>query len=158
MDNLEKDLDQLKHTHFESTGTTSLIKVPLLKTRVSSWVSWLFALVPALFLMGVGLNHYLGIAFTPLTGFYNWVNNMDQLYGDRSVINWIIRFLLLGGPLVIIFVNLLAILHVLYAREQKELIITLRMRARNILWIAISVLVFLLFAGYLVFENIAEAV
>lgn len=139
--------------HFDDSNSIDLIKVPLLKTRTSHWLSILLSLVPAVFLLGVLTSHYLGFSIPIIGDIYDWVGRLDQQYGDSSWLNWIIRILLVGGPALIVFINLLSILHVIYVRTSKELICTIKLKIVNLLWLGVGLLIFLLFIGYLVVEN-----
>ncbi len=75
---------------------------------------------------------------------------------DSSVLSWIIRSVLLGGPLLAIFINLLAILHFHYDKTAKEILITLKLKWQNITIIVFCSSVFMIFFIYLLVENIGK--
>lgn len=151
---IQKQLQNLQEMKIQSVSAKKMIKVPLMNSRISSRLSILFALTPALFILGVIFSQYLQIENTFLTGFYHWVVDLDQKYGDESVLNWILRFLILGGPAVIVFINLLSITHIYHNKEQKEIIFTFKLKWLSIIIVFFGLAFFLYFFGYLIVENL----
>ena len=125
-----------------------------MNSRISSRFSIFLAITPALFILGVVFSQYLQIESTILTGFYHWVADLDQKYGNESFLNWILRFLILGGPAIIVFINLLAITHVYHNKQQKEVIFTFKLKWLSITIVLLGLTFFLYFFGYLIVENL----
>lgn len=151
---IKEELQNLQEMEIQSLSAKEMIKVPLMNARLSSRLSILLALTPALFILGVVFSQYLQIENTILIGFYQWVVNHDVKYGDESVLNWILRFLILGGPAVIVFINLLSITHVYHNRPHKEIIFTFKLRWLSITIVFFGLVFFLYFVGYLIVENL----
>lgn len=129
-------------------------RVPLLNTRKSAKIGVLLLILPFLFLSGVVLNHYLKIDFGILTSIYVWIGDMDKAYGDNSWINWVIRLLLVCGPLIAILVNLLSIVHIRYEKSHNEVIFSVKLRWSNLVIIVVCSLIFVTFFTYLLLENV----
>lgn len=128
-------------------------RITLLHTKKSSIAGAIFLILPFLFLSGVILKHYLHIDLWLLTSVYEWIGDLDRQYGDNSIINWIIRILLLFGPLIAIGVNLLSITHIRYEKTAKEIVLSFKLRWQNILIILICTIIFSIFFIYIILEN-----
>lgn len=128
-------------------------RVTLFNTKKSAITGAVLLILPFLFLSGVVLKHYLQIDLGILTSVYVWITNMDQRYGDHSILNWIIRILLTIGPLVAIAFNILAITHVRFEKAQKEIVLSFKLNWINWLIILICTIVFAVFFLYLLVEN-----
>lgn len=128
-------------------------RITLLHTKKSAIAGAIFLILPFLFLSGVILKHYLHIDLWLLTSVYEWIGDLDRQYGDNSIINWIIRILLLFGPLIAIGVNLLSITHIRYEKTAKEIVLSFKLRWQNILIILICTIIFSIFFIYIILEN-----
>ena len=128
-------------------------RLTVLNTKKSAIAGAVFLLLPFLFLSGVVLKHYMQIDFGVLTSVYEWIGARDQQYGDKSILNWSIRILLIIGPLVAIALNLLAVTHARIEKANKELILSFKLKWLNWLIILICTTVFVIFFLYLFLEN-----
>ncbi len=128
-------------------------RVTLLNSRKSAILGLFFLILPLLFLSGVILKHYMHIEFGLLTSVYHWIGTMDEKYGDASILNWIIRFLLLGGPLIAIGVNLIAVTYIRYEAPSKELLLSFKLKWLNWTIIAVCSVAFIIFFSYMIVEN-----
>ena len=131
-----------------------LFRVTLMNTKRSSYVSLFFLVLPFLFLSGVVFKHYLNLDIGFLTSVYEWISKLDHTYGDNSVLNWIIRFLLVIGPIIAMALSLMGIIHVRYESDPKELILSLKIRWLNLSIIIGAGMVFAIFFLYLLVENV----
>ncbi|MCG6189694.1 hypothetical protein [Maribellus maritimus] len=152
--NLEEQFKTLQEIEVEAKSAKEMIKIPILSSHFSSRATIVLAIVPALFTLGVIFAQYLKVDWKIVTVFYSSVINLDQKYGDASIFNWILWFLILGSPAVIVVINLLAILHVYYNRLQKEIIFTIKLKWMSITIVLLGLAFFLYFFGYLVVENL----
>lgn len=117
-------------------------------------IGGIFLILPLLFLSGVVFKYYLQIDFKILLFVYEWIENLDRQYGDDSILNWIIRLLLILGPLFAIGINFISILHIRYEKANREIIMTFRLRWLNWIIIILCSIIFLIFFAYLILENI----
>ncbi len=132
-------------------------RMTLLNTRRSAFLGVLLLIVPFLFLSGVLFKHYLQIDIGIFTAFYEWIGEIDQKYGDSSILNWIVRFFLIIGPLVAIGINLISILHIRYDKPQKEVVISFKVKWLNWTIILLCSTIFIIFSTYLIVENILNS-
>jgi len=107
-------MENLEQPNVDVSQHRREFRLTLLNTKKSAILGLILLILPLLFLSGVILKHYLGMDLGILTSVYDWIGELDQKYGDSSILNWIIRLLLLVGPLVAIGINVLAILHLRY--------------------------------------------
>ena len=152
--NIEEIMKNLSLPVIDVNQHQKEFRLTLLNTKKSAFLWVLLLILPFLFLSGVILKHYLKIDFGFLTSVYDWIGLIDHKYGDSSILNWIIRILLLFGPLVAVGVNLLSILHVRYEKKSREIFISVKVKWLNWLIISICAIIFLVFFSYLIFENI----
>ncbi len=129
-------------------------RLTLFNTKRSALLGGVFLILPLLFLSGVIFKHYLQIDFKILTWVYEWIGNLDKQYGDNSILNWIIRSLLILGPLFAIGINFISILHIRYEKASKEIIMAIKLKWLNWIIIILCSIIFLVFFSYLVLENI----
>ena len=109
----------------------------------------LLLILPFLFLTGVIFKHYLQTDLWIFTSVYEWIIGADQTYGDSSLMNWVIRFLLLGGPFIAFLLNFLFIF-----QHRKTASFSLSYKWINLLIILSGALLCLIFLGYLMLENL----
>ena len=150
---MEEQLENLKSPHINVSQHQQAFRVTLLNTRKSAYAGILFLILPLLFLSGVIFKHYLQIDLGILTSVYVWIGEVDRKFGDNSVLNWIIRLLLLFGPVIAVGINLLSITHVRYEKATQEVVLSFKLKWLNIGIILISGLFFSIFFLYLVAEN-----
>ena len=130
-------------------------RLTLLNTKKTAILGIVLLILPLLFLSGVVLKHYMGVDFGFLTSVYEWIGNMDQKYGDSSIVNWMIRLLLLVGPLVAIGINLVSILHVRFEKTHREVVMSFKLKWLNWIIILVCCIIFATFFFYLLVENAA---
>ena len=155
-DKLTNMMEQLSPPTARVEEHAKEFRVTLLNTRKSTVAGLLLMLTPLLFLLGVTFKYYLNpnLFVTPvMTFFYDWMMRIDP-DSDSSIISWLFRILLVGGPLAAIGINLLAVTHIRLNRSPRELIVAFKLKWLNWLIIAICTLIFLIFFGYLLVENI----
>lgn len=129
------------------------LKIALLNTRKSAIFGVLLVIAPFLFAFGAIFKHQLGLDFKIFTWFFEFIAAIDP-DSDNSVLSWTIRSVLLGGPVIAIIINLLAILHFQFDKIAKEVQVTMKLKWANIVIILFCSSVFLIFFGYLLVENI----
>ncbi len=151
---IEEIMENLKPPTIDVNQHQREFRITLLNTKKSAVAGAILLILPFLFLSGVILKHYLHIDLWLLTSVYEWIGNLDRLYGDNSIINWIIRILLLFGPLIAIGVNLLSITHLRYEKNVKEIVLSFKLRWQNVLIILICSIIFSIFFVYIILENL----
>jgi len=152
MKDIEKHMENLVTPQVRSESRKNLLKLTLLNSKKSAYLGTMLVILPFLFALANIFKYQLGIDLGILSAFVTWIGSFD----DTSVVNWIIRFLLLGGPVVAVLVNLLAITHFYIDKPSKELIITCKMKWLNIAIIVFCSFILFIFLFYLVAENLME--
>jgi len=146
----KKMMEDLSSPQVSSDATKKILKITLLNSKKTAWIGLLFFLLPFLFILAnvteYGFGHRLGF----ISQFIDWIVSFD----DTPVVNWLIRFLLLGAPAVVALANFLAITHFYVDKELREFNMTVRLRWINILVLLLCLGVFSILFGYLIVENI----
>lgn len=142
-------MENLTIPNIKSNATKEVLKITLLNSRKSAHLGVLLLLLPFLFFFGNVAKYNLGIDLDFINLFLGWIISLDTV----PVVNWLIRFTLLGGPILAILFNLFAIMHMYSNHETHEFIITLKLKWVNIAIIILCGLILLLFFTYLVVEN-----
>ncbi|MDN5201857.1 hypothetical protein QQ008_10800 [Fulvivirgaceae bacterium BMA10] len=146
-----KKMEELETPEVHPQRHQKQFKMYLINTKKSATFGILFILTPFLFLFGVLFKYYLKIDFGIFTGFQEWLISLEDI---SLFATFMVRFLLLGGPLIAILINLIAILHFQYDSIAKEISLTIRIKWLNILIIALCTLIMSIFFFYLLVENI----
>ncbi|MCH7512551.1 MAG: hypothetical protein IH947_01190 [Bacteroidetes bacterium] len=149
MKKLKRKMENLTIPNIKSNATKEVLKITLLNSRKSAHLGVLLLLLPFLFFFGNVAKYNLGIDLDFINLFLGWIISLDTV----PVVNWLIRFILLGGPILAILFNLFAIMHMYTNHETHEFIITLKLKWVNIAIIILCGLILLLFFTYLVVEN-----
>ena len=121
MDDIDKMMQNLKGPEIQAAEHQQQFRLTILNTKRSALAGIGLLVLPVLFFAGVIFKHYLRIDLGIITGTYEWIAQLDATYGDLSILNWIIRILLLFGPVIAIFINLAAILHISYQKGTKRI-------------------------------------
>jgi len=151
MDNLDKpQIDISKHKEE--------LRLRLLNSKKSSRLGLVLMALPCLFLLGMLVKEYFGYDLGLFTFVYDILSEHDRRYGDTSVVNWLFRFLVLGGLPVAIYLNIASLLFVKYEKDRKELFIAFKIKWVNILIAVVCLAVFIIFFIYLVEENIRRTI
>lgn len=152
-DKIEEFMENIEQPAVDVSGHQREFRLTLFNTKKSAILGIALLILPLLFLSGVIFKHYLQIDLGILTSVYEWIGDIDRKYGDSSILNWIIRILLLFGPLIAIGINLISILHIRYEKTQKEIVMSLKIKWLNWIIITVCLTIFIIFFLYLILEN-----
>jgi lantibiotic transport system permease protein len=150
----EKDflhkMENLKKPEINADASRRQIRVAIMNSKKSAaWGVWLLV-IPLLFFTSFIVkeifNWDLGL-FNTIGG---WMKSLDKAAQWTSPI----IFILLPG--IAALVNLLAIMHFVYDRTTRELIVTIKMKWLNIFLVLISALILSVIAVFVVVDNVAE--
>lgn len=144
------DLDQLVPPKFEGIQHHRGLKVPILNSTQSAVAGFWLVLVPALFLALVTMKYYFMINLHFFDLVEDSMANLDKSAG----LKWISPVLLVAAPIAGLVVNLLAILHVVYQQESREIVLTVKLRWLNLVFVGVSLVILFTFFLYLITENI----
>jgi len=80
---------------------------------------------------------------------YEFVSNQHQ----SGVFSWVSHIILIGLPILGIFINLLAITHFYIDKQNKELIVTVRYRLKNLIILLLSAVLLVIVFMYVLLLN-----
>lgn len=143
-------MENLKKPEINADASRRQIRLTILNARKSAaWGIW-FLVVPFLFLLSVTIKEFLGWDWGVANTIEEWIGSMD-----RSA-RWTGPVLFLLLPKIALLLNLLAIVHFMYDKVSKELIVTIKMKWFNIIIVLISIVIMGVAYLYVVMENSAE--
>ena len=150
---LLKNMENLSKPDFVSDSHMKQLKLALLNTRKSAMFGIFLVIAPFLFALGAIFRYELGMPSKVFTWFFDFIVAVDP-DSDASLLSWGIRFMLVGGPVIAVIVNLLAILHFQFDKIAREVQVTMKLRWLNITIILFCSAVFMIFFLYLLVENV----
>ena len=128
------------------------IKLALLNTKKSAaWGTW-FLIVPIFFFICVTIKYLFHWNWGLADDFIEWIARLDHQSGT----GWISPVLFVLLPAVGAVVNLLAIMHFVYDKFTKELIVTIKIKWFNIILAVISIGIIGVIFLYALTENAME--
>ena len=125
------------------------IKVAILNAQRSAVMGVWFVVVPCFFIACVFMKYIFHLQLGLLDTFEEMIYALDK----NPETWWIQPVLLVGLPIVSIAVNALSILHFKWDRVTRSFLITLKVRWMNIIILAISSGIVMIFLLYLITEN-----
>lgn len=146
----ENKMENLTSPSVQSETTKRVLKIALVNARKSANIGIVLLALPLLFFSVNVFKYQLGIDLGFIASFVSWIGSLDTI----PVLNWVVRFVLLGGPVVAILINLLAITHFYTDKESNEFVVTVKLKWLNISIILFCGLLLFLFISYLIVENI----
>jgi hypothetical protein len=145
--NFENKMENLNIPNTDFVKHQETLKIGLTNASKSARIGILFIALPLLLVVLAYLKIRLLVEF-------NFFNNIEQFVSQDAhsdPFSWIFHLLLLGLPIVAIIINLLAITHFYIHKPNKELIITIRYRLKNLIVIIVSAIVLITVLCYILF-------
>jgi len=150
LDDFEKKLQNLKKPDL-MTEHQMYLKLPLLNARKSAAIGWWLVALPCFMLACVIMKEIFKADYHVIDAFFDTLSTFDRAHGW-----WFSPLLFLIFPLLAAAMNLLALLNVMYDQARKGVIITIKLRFRNLLLIFIGLGVALIIGFYVIIENSVE--
>jgi hypothetical protein len=148
--NFEKKMEQLKTPETDFIKHQEVFKIGLLNAKKSSRIGIIFILIPAIILL-VG---YIKLQFLMKIDYSATLENYVLKVGNNVFLQWGIPFIFMGLPMLAIIINLLAITHFYINKTNKELIISIRYKLKNLIVLIIGFITLLTFLSYIIIENV----
>ena len=145
---LIKKLEGIERPELSSATHQKQLRLVLVSAQRSSWIGILLVTLPCLFIFGVILKYGFGVGSHVFSALEE---KMAEI--DRSFFRFVPPLLLVGGPLVALALNLLAILHFHMDRFRREVQVTVKLRIINLLIIGICLLILATIFMYVLAEN-----
>jgi hypothetical protein len=152
----EKDflnkMENLKKPEVNAEASRQQIKLVLMNTKKSAnWSIW-FLIIPLLFFCCVAIKYLFQWNWGIADRFIEWTAKLDK----QAATAWLTPVLFVLLPAIGAILNLLAIMHFMYDRLTKELLITIKIKWLNIILAAISIGFIAIVILYAIVENSAE--
>ena len=150
--NFLSKMENLKKPDANVQASQRQIKIALMNARRSAaWGVW-FLVVPIFFFCSVTLKYVLHSDWSIAGNFLDWMAAVDK--SMRFPIVSIFLFVIL--PAVGAVINLLSILHFVYEKAARELVVTIKLKWANMILAVISLSVIAIILLYAISENSAE--
>jgi hypothetical protein len=145
---LIKKLEACRPGDVSSEAHRKQLKLTLVSARRSSRIGFFLVALPCLFMLGVILKYYLGLRMAAFSGIEE---GMAQI--DRTLFRFVPPLILVGGPLIALALNLLAIMHFQLDGPRRELQMTVKLRIVNLLICAVCAAILGMIFLYIIAEN-----
>jgi hypothetical protein len=147
---LDRKLQELAKPNIQSPELKGQLRLTLADARVSSSVGLALVAIPSTFLFAIILNYGFGI---PIPGLGMTESLMQRLDNSESWVRMISPLVLAGGPLIALALNLLAIMHVGFDAQRREMLIAVKLRILNLLIIGASAAILLMLLVHIASER-----
>ena len=132
--NFEKSMENLNTPNTDFVKHQEIMKIGMINAKKSARIGIVFILIPMVLVILAYVKIKLLIHFDFFTKLQQFVSDQNQ----SSVLSWVSHIILIGLPVLAIIINLLAITHFYIDKQNKELIITVRYRLKNLIVLLIS--------------------
>ena len=149
----EKDfmnqMENLKKPEVQAPASQRQIRLALLNTKKSAWWGLWVLVIPVFFFCCVAIKYLFGWNWGISDNFIEWMAKLDK----KPATGWLTPVLFVLLPGISALVNLLTIMHFVYDRMARELIVTIRIRWFNIILAFISIAIVAMVVLYGITEN-----
>jgi lantibiotic transport system permease protein len=130
-----KKMENLQKPEVNADASRKQVKLAIMNARKSAaWGVW-FLVVPILFFVSIPIKELFHWKVGISENIINWMTRLDK----SPSTGWLTPVLLVLLPAVGAVVNLLAIMHFVYDKVTKELVVTIKMKWFNIVLAIISI-------------------
>ena len=148
--NFEKKMNNLKTPETDNLKHQEILKMAMINAKKSSKIGLLFIIIPA-FIIVIA---YIKINIMMRIDYNTSVKSLMEKANQIGYLKWIIPIVFVGLPILATIINLLSITHFYVEKINKELIISIKYRLKNIIIILISFVIFIAFMCFMFFENV----
>lgn len=149
-----KRMENLKKPDVKAQASQRQIKLVLMNTKKSAtWGTW-FLIVPIFFFGCVAIKYLFRWDWGIGDGFIEWIAKIDH----QTATGWVSPLLFVLLPAIGAAINLLAVMHFVYDKPTRELIVTIKIKWMNIILAAASLGIIAVVLLYAIIENSAERV
>lgn len=143
-------MDNLKKPDFDNKEPNRNLKLAIIGSKKSAAMGVWFLVVPCYFLMMMLMKYYFNVNLHIIDIFEGFVVSIDRTSGTKIIT----PLFFIALPIAGIVINLLSIMFFEYAKEKKQINISIKLKPLNILLIILSLAVVSIFTLYLITENI----
>ena len=138
---LENMLNNLNVPETQNIAGHGDFKIPLLSYKRSSKAGLWLLIIPLIVAVTMALKASMGLR----SGYFNFVQKFFAEIDNNNLLTYLIPVIFVGLPLTALVVNFLAICHFQKDRKARELLITVKLRAWNIIILLVSFAVLVYF-------------
>lgn len=132
--NFEEKMENLETPNADFVKHQDILKIGLMNSRKSARIGIIFILIPMLLVVLAYLKIRLLVHWDFFTHLQGFVSNQNQ----TSMLSWVLHLSFIGLPILAIIINLLAVTHFYIDKKNKDLIITIRYRLKNLIVLIIA--------------------
>ena len=147
--NFEDKMENLSTPNTGFVKHQEILKIGMMNARKSARIGIVFILIPMVLIVIGYLKIRLLIQWDFFNRLYQFVSNQHQ----SGVFSWVSHIILIGLPLLAILINLLAITHFYIDKQNKELIVTVRYRLKNLTILLLSTVLLVIVFMYVLLLN-----
>ena len=147
-----KKMENLRKPDVNAEASRRQLKLTIMNAkRSAAWGVWFIA-IPVLFLASVAIKYLFHWTWGVSDNLIEWMANMDQ----HAATAWITPVLFVLLPVICALANFLAVLHFMYDKTAKELLVTIKLKWLNIALAVVSVCIIGIILLYGLMETSAE--
>jgi hypothetical protein len=142
--------DKMENLNTPNTGFVKhqeILKIGMMNARKSARIGIVFIIIPMVLIVLAYLKIKLLIHWNFFTRIQQFVLNENQ----SGVLGWVSHIIFIGLPILAIIINLLSITLFYIDKQNKEMIITIRYRLKNLIVLLISVVLLVIVFMYILF-------
>ncbi len=143
-------MDNLKKPGFSTKEPNKKLKLAIVNSKKSAAMGVWFLLAPCYFLLMIFMKYYFNVNLHVIDIFEDFIASMDR----SPVTKFIPPLFFVVLPIAGIIMNLLSIMFFEYDKERKQINISVKLKLLNISLVILSSAIILIFAFYLITENI----
>ena len=147
--NFEDKMENLTTPNTGFVKHQEILKIGMMNARKSARIGIVFILIPMVLIVLA----YLKIKLLIHWDFFPKLNEFVSIQNQSSDISWVSHIIFIGLPILAILINLLAITHFYIDKQNKELIVTIRYRLKNLIILILSVVLLVIVFMCVLFIN-----
>jgi len=147
----EDKMENLNTPNTDFVKHQDILKIGMLNARKSARIGIIFILIPMMLIVLAYLKIKLLIHWDFFARLQMFVSNQNQ----SSTLSLVSHLIFIGLPILAIIINLIAITHFYIDKQNKEMIITIRYRLKNMIVLLFSaVLLMIVFMCVLLMSKV----
>ena len=143
--NFKNEMENLSTPNTDFVKHQEILKIGMMNARKSAKIGIVFILIPIVLFVLAYIKIKLLIHWDFFTNIEQFVSKQDQ----TSYLSWVTHIILIGLPILAIIINLLAITHFYISKQNKELIISIRYRLKNLIVLIIGIMMLIIIFIYI---------
>lgn len=147
--NFEDKMENLNTPNTDFVKHQEILKIGMMNARKSARIGIVFILIPMVLIVLAYIKIKLLIHWDFFPRLQQFVTGQHQ----PGILSWVTHLFFIGLPILAIVINLLAITHFYIDKQNKELIITVKYRLKNLIILLLGALLLVLVFMYILLSN-----